>query len=57
MKALLSVLLLFAFGAYAWSNTPARISGWEEAAEGVKQWLSSILGGLMSLGKAFLKNG
>ena len=33
MKALLSVVLLLAFGAYAWGNTPEQITEWKEAAE------------------------
>ena len=33
MKALLSVVLLLAFGAYSWGNTAEEIAEWKEAAE------------------------
>ena len=33
MKALLSIVLLLSFGAYAWGNTPEEFAEWKEAAE------------------------
>ena len=33
MKALLTIILLLAFGAYAWGNTAEEIAEWKEAAE------------------------
>ena len=33
MKALLTIVLLFAFGACVWSNTPEQITEWKESAK------------------------
>ena len=44
MKALLSVVLLLAFGVGAWGYTPEGIEEWKEAAENGEAWAQIKLG-------------
>jgi hypothetical protein len=44
MKAFLTIVLLLAFGAGVWGNTPEQIAEWKEAAENGEAWAQLKLG-------------